>query len=364
MNDFQTQMDQLRQTVLDTVNRLVAAGVKYELPAPPDALAVCQRRLAENTYLLLVVGEVKGGKSRFINALIGQPILPTDVDVATSQVFRVRRSEHEGYRLRFEDETAQEIVRGDLPRYGSQVVADVEGTPRLDQIIRWIEVDVPLRFLSSEISILDTPGLGGLYELHAEITQRHIPQADAVVFVLDSSRPIIEEELKYVEMILETTRSIFFIQTKIDLFHSDQWKEVQGRNEAILQDRFKDRLRDFRVWPISSKLLEKAAERDNPNFEIASKHRELSAALNAFLLRVSGLVRAGETLILANEFHSRANPGARRETTYFARNLQSAARRLSAGTRKAEKDIPRQLGHTRRTTTQTERGRPEEDCRG
>jgi GTPase SAR1 family protein len=262
--------------------------------------------LVENFYRLLVVGEVKRGKSSFINALIGQDLLPTDVDVATSQVFCVNRAEKEAYRLRFEDGSAKDIKRAELPRYGSQVVADVEGTPRLDQIIRWIEIDAPVRFLPPGVSILDTPGLGGLYELHAEITKRFIPQADAVVFVLDSTVPITEEEVKYVEMVLKATSSIFFIQTKIDLLRAQQRQEVQRRNEHILRERFPDRLTDHRVWPISSKLLRQAAAKGDPDYEIASKHRELAPALQAFLFRVSGWTRAAETLILANDFHSQS----------------------------------------------------------
>src|SRR5919107_5613708 len=50
----------------------------------------------------LVVGEAKRGKSTFVNALIGRDILPTDVRVATSQVFDVRPADREAYHLRFE----------------------------------------------------------------------------------------------------------------------------------------------------------------------------------------------------------------------------------------------------------------------
>ena len=138
----------------------------------------------DNTYQVLVVGEAKRGKSTFVNALIGRDILPTDVDIATSQVFRVCPAEGEAYRLRFEDDSQQEITAADLPRYGSQVVADTEGVPRLDQIIRWIEVDVPVRFLPANVRILDTPGLGALYAAHGQITHRFVPHADAVLFIL------------------------------------------------------------------------------------------------------------------------------------------------------------------------------------
>lgn len=304
MSDLQERMDQLRLGVLAAIDALLTRAAEYQLGSAPDALAVCRRRLDSNAYQVLVVGEVKRGKSSFINALIGQKILPTDVDVATSQVFRVSRAAQEAYRLRFEDGSAKEIGRDDLPRYGSQVVADAEGTPGLNQIIRWIEVDVPVRFLPPGVSILDTPGLGGLYELHAEITHRFIPAADAVVFVLDSSRPIIEAELKYLETILGATRNVFFIQTKFDLFRGKEWQGVRERNQEILRERFGDRLLDARVWPISSELLTSAATKGDEDFEIASKHRELAPALKSFLFRAAGWTRAAELLILATEFHA------------------------------------------------------------
>ncbi|MDY3563786.1 dynamin family protein [Gemmata sp. JC673] len=304
MSDLQERMDQLRLGVLTAVDGLLARAAEYQLGSPPDALAVCRRRLDSNAYQVLVVGEVKRGKSSFINALIGQKILPTDVDVATSQVFRVSRAAQEAYRLRFEDGSEKSVDRKDLPLYGSQVVADAGGTPGLNQIIRWLEVDVPVRFLPPGVSILDTPGLGGLYELHAEITHRFIPEADSVVFVLDSSRPIIEAELEYLETILGATRNVFFIQTKFDLFRGKEWQGVRARNQEILRERFGDRLLDARVWPISSQLLTASVTKGDEDFEIASKHRELAPALKSFLFRAAGWTRAAELLILATEFHA------------------------------------------------------------
>ena len=143
---------------------------------------------------MLVAGEAKRGKTTFINALIGRDLLPTDVDIATCQVFRIQQAELEGYRVRFEDDSAQEIGSTDLARFGSQTLADAGQAPRLDQIIRYMEVDVPVRFLPPEITLLDTPGLGSLYAHHALITERFVPSADAVIFVLDSNSPMSQQE--------------------------------------------------------------------------------------------------------------------------------------------------------------------------
>src|SRR5215210_7182927 len=256
------QVEGIRQQTVAVLDELISRAGEFELADPPPALDLCRRKLRENAYKVLVVGEAKRGKSTFVNALIGRDILPTDVEVATSQVFNVRPSEKEAYRLRFEDGSAREITPEEIPLYGSQVMADAGIVPAPGEIIRWIEVDVPVRFLPKGMSVLDTPGLGALHAGHARITHRFVPEADAVIFVLESGQPVIEDDLKFVEQILTVTRNIFFVQTKIDQYNKEDWQNIQHRNQEILEERFKDRLTDTRVWPISSTNLRKAASAD------------------------------------------------------------------------------------------------------
>ena len=42
--------------------------------------------------------------------------------------------------------------------------------------------------------------------------------------------------LKFIEAILDATRNIFFIQTKIDLFDKEAWKATQHRSQEILAE--------------------------------------------------------------------------------------------------------------------------------
>ncbi len=296
--------DVVRKKTLAVLSSLTERARAFGLPDPASSLAQHQQKLADNTYQVLVVGEAKRGKSTFVNALIGRDILPTDVDIATSQVFRICPAEGEAYRLRFEDNSQREISVADLPSYGSQVVADAQGVPRLDQIIRWIEVDVPARFLPPNVRILDTPGLGALYAAHAQITHRFVPHADAVLFVLDSQAPIGEPEIQLVNRLLEVTRSILFVQTKIDQFRREAWQEIQKRNQEILGKEFGDRLSDTRVWPISSINLRKACQTGDEDYLIVSRHRELAAALQAFLFRVAGWSRSAEAILLAGHYQA------------------------------------------------------------
>ena len=123
-NTLPKRIETVRQETIAVLESLAKKAQAFQLPAPPAALEDYRQKLIANNYQVLVVGEAKRGKSTFVNALIGREILPTDVDVATCQVFRIRRTANEAYRIRFEDESQQHIPLADLPTYGSQIIAD------------------------------------------------------------------------------------------------------------------------------------------------------------------------------------------------------------------------------------------------
>ena len=294
--------DRLRREMIAFIDTLDAEVAALELPRPPDTLQRGRDKLAENEYNVLVVGEAKRGKSSFINALIGKELLPKDVDVATCQVFRVRPAVEEAYRIRFEDGSQLEIGAADLPRYGSQVIADLQGAPKLDQIIRWIEVDVPIKFLPPGVNMFDTPGFDSAHDAHTQITQRFVPYADAVIYVLDSSQPLGQPDLEFIEQLLGVTSNLFFPQTKIDLYRQEDWKKILQRNQDLLDEHFGQRLSSTRVWPISNRNLLKAAQTGDEDYLTVSRQGELSTALQAFLFRVAGWYRAALTASIADRY--------------------------------------------------------------
>ena len=61
----------------------------YEIDA---VLEDIQKNVAEEKFLLAIFGEVKAGKSTFINALLKEEMLPSDVLQATSEIIEVHKS--------------------------------------------------------------------------------------------------------------------------------------------------------------------------------------------------------------------------------------------------------------------------------
>jgi GTPase SAR1 family protein len=291
-NVLQAQIDTLRRHTLGILEDLAEKTSQYDVARLPASVEMYRKKIAANRYNVLVVGEASRGKSSFVNALIGRKLLPTDVDVSTKQVFRVSYAHQEAYRLRFEDDTTLPINESELIAYGSQTASDQEQASAIDlDQLRWIEVEAPARYLPPNISLLDTPGLGALYAAHARITQRFIPYADAVIFVLDSRSEMGQTEEEFVRTILGVTRHIFFIQTHIDQHDAAKWQAVLDRNEAILREKFENQLDNTRVWPISSSNLLDAAlttDKNNAFYLKLSRYPELAPALDAFLFRAAG----------------------------------------------------------------------------
>ncbi|MGI8643395.1 MAG: dynamin family protein [Thermomicrobiales bacterium] len=85
----------IRRETIALLDQLSTLAAGYDLPDPPLALTELRRKLVDDRYTVLVAGEAKRGKSSFVNAMIGRRVSPVDVQVATSQVFRIQRSEPE-----------------------------------------------------------------------------------------------------------------------------------------------------------------------------------------------------------------------------------------------------------------------------
>src|SRR5690349_11632483 len=125
-------------------------------PQDRDLLAKVSAGL-DQLFLLVVVGEFNSGKSSFINALIGERVLPEGVTPTTSQV--------------------------NLLRFGPQ--PSRRPYPKEPEMV---EVIHPAAFLQ-EISIVDTPGTNAVIERHQLLTEEFVPRSDMVLFVTSAERP-------------------------------------------------------------------------------------------------------------------------------------------------------------------------------
>ncbi len=193
---------------------------------------------ALNVFRIVVMGEIKKGKSSFINALLGRSeLLPISTNVATSTVFKLVYGPIDKFTVFFQADVENgsappplEIEQARLAEFGTE-----DGNPDNAKRVDFIAVELPHALLAEGIAIIDTPGVGGLFKRHREMTFRYAPQADVVFFVVDSVEAVIsEDEINFLRELRKNTQQIVFLQTKIDIAGAEQVRAWKQRNLEVL----------------------------------------------------------------------------------------------------------------------------------
>jgi GTP-binding protein EngB required for normal cell division len=177
----------------------------------PDVDAADARRIREardalgGFFLLVVAGEFNSGKSSFINALLGERVLPEGVTPTTDRI--------------------------NLLRHG-----DAPDERVLEEFL--LERTHPATLLR-EMTVVDTPGTNAVIRRHEELTREFVPRSDLILFVTSADRPFSESERSFLEHLREWGKKIVFVVNKVDILGGpDEIEEVtryvRDNAEALL----------------------------------------------------------------------------------------------------------------------------------
>lgn len=186
---------EIRVREQELLQRLATALERFGSDVAADDLRRFQeaREQLNGLFLLVIAGEFNSGKSSFINALLGERVLPEGVTPTTDRI--------------------------NILRHGPQVSEHLLEAYLLE---RTHPADV-LR----EINIVDTPGTNAIIRRHEELTRDFVPRSDLVLFVTSADRPFTESERAFLEQIREWGKKIVFIVNKIDILpRSEERDEV------------------------------------------------------------------------------------------------------------------------------------------
>ncbi len=215
---------------------------------------------------LVVVGEVKSGKSTLVNALLEKDISETDVLEATSSII--------------------EVSYGD--EYESKIVDGV------------INISLNLELLK-RINIVDTPGLRSMTTKNENKTLNYIQNADFIVFVIDATHIGQEDIIDALELIESFKKPIIGVINKGDLLDGDKIELMDYIQEeyGIYMDKF---------FLISS--LVEYEEKFNPNKveenenKIINSDKELKEDFSTFIKYIEDLYRDSQEVKYESIKHS------------------------------------------------------------
>jgi hypothetical protein len=290
----------------------VRQAVAYLRTADPDAAAeldeMRRRRLTRPSVVL--VGETKRGKSSLLNALLGVPGLsPVGAAVATSAYLQFMPGPVPGARafVPGRDEPV-ELAVGDLRDWASLLGNGPDGHGRPPQRV---EVTHPAPLLQY-LSLIDTPGTGGLDPAHATIALDAVGQATALLFVADASAPLSQPEVDFLVEASKRVNAVVFALTKVDAYPG--WRGIAEDNRALLRAHA-PRFAGAPWFGVSARLAELAVAA--PAADAASLVQESRIAdLQHALVELAG---RGHQLQQANVLRSARSELVRLDVGYGAR---------------------------------------------
>src|SRR5690242_417279 len=182
----------IRQVLLDLAEVAERAGLSS---AARDIRETRLPKLDEERFSIVVLGEFNHGKSTFINALLGEAILPVGITPTTAVLAHVKHGPKLTATAVYESGTRQTIEPGKLAH---------------------VEITHPAAILEDNVTIIDTPGVNDINDQRAEITYGYVPRADAVIFLLDAGQILTASERQFLEeRILRSSRDrLVFVVTK------------------------------------------------------------------------------------------------------------------------------------------------------
>lgn len=220
------QVQQLRQQTADRLTAIAqildqvemagsSASGKLELSHPINSLNTVTANLRQGVFRLLVLGDMKRGKSTFLNALLGQNLLPSDVNPCTAVLTVLRYGVQEQVTIHFKDGTTETI---DFEQFKQRYTIQPDAAKQLEQdhqhafpLVNYAVVEHPLPLLKQGIELVDSPGLNDT-EARNEISLSYLHNCHAVLFVLSATQPCTLDERRYLQNYLrDRGLTVFFL---------------------------------------------------------------------------------------------------------------------------------------------------------
>jgi len=211
-----------------------------------EKLLSLEKKLASNQLQLAVLGQMKRGKSSFINALLGAELLPTGILPVTAIITEIRYGPIPNATIIYSTGGLREQV--DLSALADYITE--AGNPGNKKQIASVEIAYPSPFLESGIVLIDTPGIGSTHSHNTRITESYLQFVDAGIVVFSVDPPITEVESQFLRNLKEDIPKLFFVLNKTDLVLPEEISAIENFLENEL-DRLQ--INSPEIFPLSAR---------------------------------------------------------------------------------------------------------------
>lgn len=265
----------------------------------PDQVAnlINLQSIVQSTnFKVMILGEFKRGKSTFINALLGEEILPAFATPCTAIINEVKWGERQRAVLHFNQvdgeakKEPKEIPVDEIEEY-VVIKEDVDQSQAINESpYEKLELFWPLELCKDRVEIIDSPGLNE-HKTRQQVTENYLITVDAIILVLSCEQLFSKSEQEVVDNKLRPMghEDIFFVCNRINLIRRNEVDRV--KDSAIRKLSSRTRLGPERIFFIDALgALDGKLENDNKALQ-ESGVPQLEIALQNFLTNERGRVK-------------------------------------------------------------------------
>lgn len=151
--------------------------------------------LRDMFFLVVIIGEFNAGKSTFVNALLGEELLPVGITPTTEMIELVKYND---------TPQRKPVVKGDSLREWAHPNTGAKG-----------------------VAIVDTPGTGSIFQQHEKVAKEFLHRSDLVIFVLSAKRAFADTERIYMETAKNYGKKLILVVNQADLLEASEQSKVR-----------------------------------------------------------------------------------------------------------------------------------------
>ncbi|BFZ08697.1 hypothetical protein BsWGS_11736 [Bradybaena similaris] len=255
---MKTLEDTFQTCPLDSLSEILRKEGHVHSDSLLQELSKRMKNLKEQRSLVVIAGETNGGKSSFLNLLLGVDILPTDVlhctfsvcKIVYSDTYSIKTLDHQNQVEHFPCESLEE-VKAILQRN----LAQQEMRERIHgSAIKEVTLGLPADILKSGVTLVDTPGIGENEHMD-NVTMNFVKSTHASAFIYiiksDTAGGIQEDRLlSFLRAIKErysgdTEMEAF--DPRAAMFVCHRWDNIEEHNRDKVKQNALQKLQF--VWP-------------------------------------------------------------------------------------------------------------------
>lgn len=206
---------------------------KYDIEVDDNTLKVIKKKLNNKEYSVSILGSMKSGKSTFINAILGNDIMPNESQACTFRNTEIFHNKSEDIIRKIYDNNRMEYIEGEnISDIFLEEVRKSRANNEYGNFFYELNRDIPcLMGINSDTNfkIVDTPGynemsgLGVDRKIIEEIFENQLRKTNYIIYVFDYKYYKSDENIEILNKIKEIrpdliqNNKICFVLNKIDL---------------------------------------------------------------------------------------------------------------------------------------------------